>query len=65
MCDVHFERAALKTNEKKDEREIAYKIMTAIEDETKRQELSLEPFDRKYSKAMDTIDFDEFWLFSV
>jgi hypothetical protein len=60
MCDVHFERAVLKTIKKKDKREIANKLTDAIEDEIKLQELAAELSKRKYSKASDTIeDFEK------
>jgi phenylpyruvate tautomerase PptA (4-oxalocrotonate tautomerase family) len=38
MCNVHFERAVLKTIKKKDKREIANKLTDAIEDEIKLNE---------------------------
>lgn len=56
MCNVHFERAVLKSIKKKDKREIANKLMDAIEDEIKLQQLAAELSDRDYSKAAETIE---------
>lgn len=56
MCNVHFERAVLKSIKKKDKGEIANKLIDAIEDEIKLQQLAAELHDRDYSKAAETID---------
>ena len=56
LCNVHFERAVLKSIKQKDKREIANKLKDAIEDETKLQQLGVELSNRNYSKAADTID---------
>jgi transposase-like protein len=56
LCNVHFERAVLKSIKQKDKREIASKLMDTIEDETKLQQLAVELSNRKYSKAADTIE---------
>ena len=56
MCTVHFERAVLKSINQKDKKEIANKLIDAIEDESKLQELAVELSNRNYSKAADTID---------
>jgi transposase-like protein len=56
MCNVHFERAVLKSIKKKDKREIANSLMDAMEDEIKLQKLAAELRDRGYSKAAETIE---------
>ena len=56
LCNVHFERAVLRSIKQKDKREIANKLKDAIEDNIKLQQLAVELSDRKYSKAADTID---------
>ena len=56
LCNVHFERAVLRSINQKDKREIANKLMDAIEDEFKMQELAIELRNRNYSKAVDTIE---------
>jgi putative transposase len=56
LCNVHFERAVLKSIKKKDKREIANKLRDAIENENKLQQLAAELYDRNYSNASDTIE---------
>ena len=56
LCNVHFERAVLKSVKKKDKKEIANKLADSIEDEIKLRELASELSHRGYSKASDTID---------
>jgi len=56
LCNVHFERAVLKSIKQNDKREIANKLMDAIEDESKLQQLAVELANRNYSKAANTID---------
>jgi transposase-like protein len=56
MCNVHFQRAVLKSIKKKDKAEIANKLKDAMEDEAKMQELANELRERKYFKAAETIE---------
>lgn len=56
MCNVHYERAILKSIKQKDRGEIAKKLKGAIEDRARLQELAMELSDRGYSKAADTIE---------
>jgi transposase-like protein len=56
MCNVHFQRAVLKSIKKKDTAEIANKLKDAMEDEAKMQELANELRERKYFKAAETIE---------
>jgi putative transposase len=56
MCNVHFQRAVLKSIKKKDKAEIANKLKDAMEDEAKMQELANELRERKYFKTAETID---------
>jgi putative transposase len=56
MCNVHYERAILKSIKQKDRGEIAKKLKSAIEDRARLQDLAVELADRGYSKAADTIE---------
>jgi len=56
MCNVHFQRAVLRNIKQKDKKEIAIKLMDALEDESKLQELIIELSNRNYTKAADTIE---------
>lgn len=56
MCNVHFQRAVLKSIKQKDKKEIAIKLIDALEDESKLQELAIELSNRNYTKAADTIE---------
>jgi transposase-like protein len=56
MCNVHFQRAVLKSIKKKDKAEIANKLKDAMEDEAKMQELANELREKKYFKAAETIE---------
>jgi putative transposase len=62
MCNVHFERAVLKSIKKKDKREIANKLMDAMEDDIKLQQLVAQLHDSDYSKAAETI---EMFIFDI
>ena len=56
MCNVHFERAVLKSIKKKDKQEIANRLIDSMEEEIKLQQLAAELRDRGYSKAAETIE---------
>jgi len=64
MCHVHLVRAVLRNVAKKYHKEIADKIKTVLEDETKMQELILELEGRGYSKAADTLEHFRFSLWN-
>jgi transposase-like protein len=64
MCHVHFIRAVLRNIARKYQKEIAYKLKKALEDETKMQELTLELESRGYSKSVDTIERFQFGLWN-
>ena len=51
MCHVHFIRAVLRNVAKKNHKEIADKIKTALENETEMQQLHLDLESRGYSKS--------------
>jgi transposase-like protein len=64
MCHVHFSRAVLRNVAKKYHKEIVDKIKTALEDETKMEDLAEELRKRGYSKSADTIDRFRFSLWN-
>ncbi len=64
MCHVHFSRAVLRNVAKKYHKEIVDKIKTALEDETKMEDLAEELRKRGYSKSADTIDHFRFSLWN-